>query len=71
MDQPTVDKQEAYQSAERLGQLQAQQTEERTKMTTDIRRELSVEQFDKLKGLSAELAKKLREKGPPKRKKVN
>jgi len=63
MDQPTVDKQEAYRLAERLGQLVAQQTEARIKMTIDIRQELSVEQFEKLKGLRAELAKGLREKG--------
>jgi len=62
MDQPTVDKQEAYRLAERLGQLVAQQTEARIKMTIDIRQELSVEQFEKLKGLRAELAKGLREK---------
>ena len=62
MDQPTVDKQEAYRLAERLGQLVAQQTEQRIKMTIDIRQELSVEQFEKLKGLRAELAKGLREK---------
>lgn len=62
MDQPTVDKQAAYRLAERLGQLVAQQTEQRIKMTIDIRQELSVEQFDKLKGLRAELAKGLREK---------
>ncbi|UCG64237.1 MAG: periplasmic heavy metal sensor [Deltaproteobacteria bacterium] len=63
MDQPTVDKQEAYQLAGRLSQLQAQQTEARIKMTVDIRQELSVEQYDKLKGLRAELAKGLKEKG--------
>ncbi len=68
MDQPTVDKQEAYRLAERLGQLVAQQTEQRIKMTIDIRQELSVEQFEKLKGLRAELAKGLREKGPRKEK---
>jgi Spy/CpxP family protein refolding chaperone len=63
MDQPTVDKQGAYRLAERLAQLQAQQTEQRIKMTIDIRQELSVEQFDKLKGLRAEFAGRLREKG--------
>ncbi len=68
MDQPTVDKQEAYRLAERLGQLVAQQTEQRIKMTIDIRQELSVGQFEKLKGLRAELAKGLREKGPRKEK---
>ncbi len=52
----------------RLGQLVAQQTEQRIKMTIDIRQELSVEQFEKLKGLRAELAKGLREKGPRKEK---
>jgi len=62
MDQPTVDKQEAYRLAERLSQLVAQQTEARIKMTIDIRQKLSVEQFEKLKGLRAELAKGLREK---------
>jgi Spy/CpxP family protein refolding chaperone len=64
MDQPAVDEQEAYRLAERLGQLQAQRTEARIKMTIDIRQELTVEQFDKLKGLSAELAKGLRQKVP-------
>jgi len=64
MAQPTVDKQEAYQLAERLGQLHAQQAEHRIKTTIDIRQELSVEQFEKLKGLRAELVKGLREKSP-------
>ena len=62
MGQAAVDKQEAYQLAERLGQLHAQQAEQRIKMTIDIRQELSVEQFDKLKGLRAELAGRLKEK---------
>jgi Spy/CpxP family protein refolding chaperone len=62
MSQAAVDKQEAYQLAERLGQLHAQQAEQRIKMTIDIRQLLSVEQFDKLKGLRAELAGRLREK---------
>ena len=71
MDQAAVDKQEAYQLAERLGQLHAQQAEQRIKMTIDIRQELSVEQFDKLKGLKAELAGRLREKRLEREKKIN
>ena len=58
----TVDTQQAYQLAERLGQLHAKQAEQRLKMTINTRRVLSVEQFDKLKGMRAARAKMLREK---------
>lgn len=58
----TVDTQQAYQLAERLGQLHAKQAEQRLKMTIDTRQVLSVEQFDKLKGMRAARAKMLREK---------
>jgi len=64
MSQPMTDKQEAYKLAERLSQLHSQQTENRIKMAIDIRHELSVEQFEKLKGLRREFARKFREKGP-------
>ena len=62
MDQPTVDKQEGYRLAERLGQLQAQQAEARIKMTVDIRQILSADQFQNLKGMRAAWTKMLREK---------
>ena len=64
MGQPALDTQGAYKLAESLGQLQARQIEERIRMTIDIRQELSIEQFQKLKGFRRELAKRLREKGP-------
>jgi len=64
MSQPVTDRQEAYKLAERLAQLQSQQTENRIKMAIDIRQELSIEQFEKLKGLRSEFARRLREKGP-------
>ena len=63
MGQPALDTQGAYKLAESLGQLHAKQIEERVKMTIDIRQELSVEQFEKLKGLRRELTERLREKG--------
>ena len=58
----TVDTQQAYQLAERLGQLHAKQAEQRLKMTIDTRQLLSVEQFETLKGMRAAWAKMLREK---------
>jgi Spy/CpxP family protein refolding chaperone len=58
----TVDAQQAYQVAERLGQLHAVQAEQRLKMTIDTRQVLSVEQFEKLKGMRASWEKMLREK---------
>lgn len=64
MSQPMTDRQEAYKLAERLAQLHSQQTENRIKMAIDIRQELSIEQFEKLKGLQREFARRLREKGP-------
>ncbi len=64
MSQSMADRQEAYKFAERLGQLHSQQTEKRIKMAIDIRQELSIEQFEKLKGLRREFARRLREKGP-------
>jgi len=63
MGQPMVEREKAYKLAERLGQLHAKQIEERIRMTIDIRQELSIEQFQKLKGLRGELIKRLREKG--------
>jgi len=63
MGQPALDTQVAYKLAEKLGQLHAKQIEERIRMTIDIRQELSVEQFQKLKGLRRELTERLREKG--------
>ena len=64
MSQPMTDRQEAYKLAERLAQLHSQQTENRIKMAIDIRQELSIEQFEKLKGLRREFARRLREKAP-------
>ena len=64
MSQPMTDRQEAYKLAERLAQLHSQQTENRIKMAIDIRQELSIEQFQKLKGLRREFARRLRDKGP-------
>jgi len=64
MSQPMTDRQEAYKLAERLAQLHSQQTENRIKMAIDIRQELSIEQFEKLKGLRREFARRFREKGP-------
>ena len=64
MSQPMTDRQEAYKLAERLAQLHSQQTENRIKMAIDIRQELSIEQFEKLKGLRREFAQRLREKAP-------
>jgi len=64
MSKPMTDKQGAYKLAERLAQLHSQQTENRIKMAIDIRQELSIEQFEKLKGLPREFAQRLREKGP-------
>jgi Spy/CpxP family protein refolding chaperone len=58
----TVDTQQAYQLAERLGQLHAKQAEQRLKMTIDTRQVLSVEQFEKLKDMRSAWAKILREK---------
>jgi len=63
MGQPMVDTQVAYKLAERIGQLQAKRTEQRIRMAIEIRRELSIEQFEKLKGLRREFARRLREKG--------
>lgn len=62
MDQPEVNKEGAYTLAERIAELQASQAEVRIKMAIDIRGELSVEQFERLKGLRREFSKKLREK---------
>jgi len=64
MGQPMVDTQAAYRLAERLGQLQATRTEERIRMAVEIRQQLSIEQFEKLKGLRREFARRFREKGP-------
>lgn len=65
MSEPAVDTQKAYKVAETLGQLQARQTAERIRMAIDIRRELSIEQFEKLKGLRGEVRKRLRKKWSP------
>ena len=62
MSHPMTNKQEAYKLAERLAQLHSQQTENRIKMAIDIRQELSIEQFEKLKGLRKEFAQRLRER---------
>jgi len=51
MSKPTTDRQEAYKL-------------DRIKMGIDIRQELSIEQFEKLKGLRREFTRRLREKGP-------
>lgn len=64
MSKPTTDRQETYKLAERLGQLHSRQIENRIKMGIDIRQELSIEQFEKLKGLRREFTRRLREKGP-------
>ena len=64
MSQPMTDKQGAYKVAERVARLHSQQTENRIKMAIDIRQEISIEQFEKLKGLRREFARRLREKRP-------
>ncbi len=64
MSQPMTDRQEAYKLAERLAQLHSQQIVKRIKMAIDIRQELSIEQFEKLKGLRRELTRRLRKKAP-------
>ena len=69
MSQAMTDRQEAYKLAERLGQLHSQQIENRIKMAIDIRQELSIEQFEKLKGLRREFARRPREKGAQRGKK--
>jgi fructosamine-3-kinase len=58
----TVETHQAYQIAERIGQLHAKQAEQQLKMTIDTRQVLSVDQFEKLKGMRAAWAKMLREK---------
>ena len=63
MDQPEVNKDGAYTLAERIAELQANQAEERIKIAIDIRGELTVEQFERLKTLRREFSEKLREKG--------
>ena len=63
MGQPMVDTQEAYKLAERLGQLQARRTEERIRMAIGIRQELSIEQYEALRGLRREFARRFRQKG--------
>lgn len=62
MDQPEVNKEGAYTLAEKIAELQASQAEARIKMAIDIRGELSVEQFERLKTLRREFSKKFREK---------
>ena len=62
MNQPGVNKEDAYRLAERIAGLKAGQAEERIKMAIDIRGELSVEQFERLKTLRREFSKKFREK---------
>ena len=64
MAQPMADRQGAYKLAERLGHFHSQKTEERIRMAIDIRQELSIEQFEKLKGLRREFTRRHREKGP-------
>jgi hypothetical protein len=64
MDQPELSKENAYTLAHRIAELQANQAEVRIKMAIDIRGELSVEQFERLKTLRREFSKKLREKRP-------
>ncbi len=64
MGQPTVNAEEAYRLAEGLGQLKAKQAEERIRMAIDIRQQLSLEQFEKLRGLRHELGKRHRQKAP-------
>ena len=62
MGQPMVVWQEADKLAERLGELHSQRAKERIKMAIDIRGELSVEQFERLKALRREFSKKFRDK---------
>jgi hypothetical protein len=62
MDQPELNKEAAYTLAERIAGLQANQAEERIKMAIDIRKKLSVEQFQRLKALRRELSKRFRDK---------
>ncbi|MBW1691405.1 MAG: periplasmic heavy metal sensor, partial [Deltaproteobacteria bacterium] len=64
MDQPELNKENAYTLAHRIAELQASQAEARIKMAIDIRGELSVEQFERLKTLRREFSKKFREKRP-------
>ena len=63
MSQPTVDKHEAYKLADKIAQFHSQETVKRIKMAIDIRQELSVEQYEKLKSLRMEFARNHRQKG--------
>jgi hypothetical protein len=62
MDQPELNKDNAYMLAKRVAELQASQAETQIKMAIDIREELSVEQFEMLKTMRREFSKKFREK---------
>jgi Spy/CpxP family protein refolding chaperone len=62
MAQPSLDKNQASSLAEKLGQLQAKQTEERIRMAVAIRTELSLDQYEKLRALKRALAKMPRER---------
>jgi hypothetical protein len=61
MGQPMVLWQEAYKLAERLGELHSQRAKERIKMAIDIRQELTIEQFEKLRDIRRECSRRLRE----------
>jgi hypothetical protein len=62
MDQPELNKENAYTLAHRIAELQATQAEARIKMAIDIRGELTVEQFESLKTLGREFSKKFSDK---------
>jgi Spy/CpxP family protein refolding chaperone len=70
MSQPTVNAEEAYRLAEGLAQLKAKQVEERMRMAIDIRQELTLEQFQKLRGSRHELGKMRRQQEPEEGKKM-
>jgi len=60
MGQPMVVWQEAYKLAERLGELHSQRAKEQIKMAIDIRQELTIEQFEKLRDIRRECSRRLR-----------
>jgi hypothetical protein len=59
MGQPMVVWQEADKLAERLGELHSQRAKERIKMAIDIRQELTIEQFEKLRDIRRECSRRL------------
>ena len=59
MGQPMVVWQEADKLAERLGELHSQRAKEQIKMAIDIRQELTIEQFEKLRDIRRECSRRL------------